>query len=171
MTMMILWQQGSTNPDKADNFDQISQWWASLNGKKVTWRQRLISPNVNVREIDWEPQRFDEEFLISNPVIRGITLYWRKPDSMQERSTTPYKLELDLLRQQLYVYPQSQKEVAIRVALPEVIYQKLELNNPQIEYGKQVESHILTLRDPNQLLEVKVRLSLEAIHQLKQQLP
>jgi hypothetical protein len=135
MQLTTVWQQGSTNPENPNHFAAIQQWFSSLNGKEITWRQRLIPPTADVREIDWESQRFDEVFAILNPQIRGITLYWHKPDSQQERSTTPYKLELDTLRQQLYIYPQSQKEVVIRVSVPEVIYQQVELKNPQVEYS------------------------------------
>lgn len=170
MQLTTLWQQGSTNPENAENFAKISQWWAAINGKEITWRQRLMPPTADVREIDWEPQRFDEVFRISDAEVRGITLYWHKPDSQQERSTTPHKLELDTLRQQLYIYPQSQKEVVIRVGLPEVIYQKLELKYPQVESSQNDGNCILTLRDNQQLLEVKVILSREAVNQLKQQL-
>ena len=70
----------------------------------------------------------------------------------------------------MYVYPQSQKEVAIRLGLPEVIYQTIELTNPQLEYGKKGENHVLTLRDAQQKLEVKVTLHPENFKQLKQQL-
>jgi hypothetical protein len=170
MQLTTVWQQGSTNPENLNNFAAIQQWFSRLNGKEITWRQRLIPPTADVREIDWESQRFDEKFAISNPEIRGITLYWHKPDSQQERSTTPYKLELDTLRQQLYIYPQSQKEVVIRVGVPEVIYQQVELKNPQIEYSQNNETCILTLRDDNQLLEVTVMLSPEKLNQLKQHL-
>ncbi len=171
MPLTIVWQQGSTNPDNRNNFSAIKEWFASLNSKEITWRQRLIPPTADVREIDWEPQRFDEVFAIRNPEIRGITLYWQKPDTQQERSTTPHKLELDSLRQYLYVYPQSQKEVAIRLGLQEVIYQTIELTNPQLEYGKKGENHVVTLRDAQQKLEVKVTLNPENFKQLKQQLP
>jgi hypothetical protein len=169
MQRLIIWQQGSTNPENPNNFDTIRQWFASLNGKEITWRQRLIPPTADVREIDWEPKRFDEVFLISTPEIRGITLYWHKPDSQQERSITPHKLELDMLRQELYVYPQSQPEVAIRVGLPEPIYQKLDLKFPHVEYRKVDERGVLILRDNSQMLEVRVFLNAETIHQIKQE--
>ena len=167
MQRITVWQQGSTNPENPNNFAVIKQWFDSLNGKEITWRQRLIPPTADVRE----PQRFDESFLISNPEIRGITLYWHKSDSQQERSTTPYKLELDAIHQQLYIYPQSQREVAIRVGLKAAIYQRFELNNPQVEYNQVGEGCLLTLRDTEQLLEVKVNLNPENLQQLKQLIP
>ena len=72
MPRITVWQQGSTNPENPNNFAIIQQWFASLNGKEITWRQRLIPPTANVREIDWESQRFDELFLITNPEIRDL---------------------------------------------------------------------------------------------------
>jgi hypothetical protein len=170
MQLTTVWQQGSANLDNPNNFAMIQQWFATLNGKEITWRQRLIPPTADVREIDWESQRFDEIFTVSNPEIRGITLYWRKSDSQQERSITPHKLELDKLHQQLYIYPQSQKEVVIRVGIPQITYQQIELNNPELQYSKNDNAHILTLRDTNQFLEIKVTLSAETIDLLKNQI-
>jgi len=159
MQLKTVWQQGSNHLENASNFATISQWWASLNGKEVTWRQRLILQTGDVTELDWEPQRFDEKFLITNPQVRGITFYWYKPNTPQERSTLPHKLELDTLHQQLYIYPQSQKDVVLRVGLPEVVYQKLVLKNPQVECTPTGENYTLTLRDSQQLLEIQVILS------------
>ncbi|MBE9229470.1 hypothetical protein IQ264_29110 [Phormidium sp. LEGE 05292] len=166
----IIWEQGSNNPENADNFAIIKQWFTNLNSKEITWKQRLLPPNGDVREIDWEAQRFDEKFIIFNSDIRGITLYWQKPDSPQERNTTPSKLELDNLKQQLYVYPQSQKDVVIRLALPEIIYQKFQMVNPQVEVSKLGENNVLIFRDDKQQIEVKVALSREKSYELKQQL-
>lgn len=169
MQVKTVWQQGSSNPDNANHFLAISQWWASLAGKEITWQQRLIPPSGNVADLNWDPQRFDEVFLISNAEVRGITLYWRKPDSKDDRNTTPHKLELDHLQQQLYIYPQSQREVVIRVGLPQVIYQQVKLSNPQIALGTSGDQQILTVRDEAQRLEIQIVLSPEALTQLKQQ--
>lgn len=171
MQPKIIWQQGSDNPENGNNFATIQQWWASLNNKKIAWRQRMISQTGNVSELDWEPQRFDEVFNLQTPQIRGITLYWRKPDSEQERSTTPRKLELDSDLQQLYIYPQSQKELVIRVGIPEIVYQKVAITNPQWEATNAGENYILTLRDKQQQLEIKLTLSPDNLAQLKEQLP
>jgi hypothetical protein len=168
MQLNATWQQNSSNPENVNNLATISQWWASLNGKEITWRQRIVPQSGDVNKLDWEPQRFDERFLISNPQIRGITLYWRKPDSSQERSTTPHKLELDTLRQNIYIYPQSQKEVVIRVGLPEIIYQTIEIDNPQLQLTSIGENYLLTLGDAQQELQVKVTLSPENLNQMKQ---
>jgi len=167
---IIIWEQGSNNPENADNFEIIKQWFTNLNSKAITWKQRLIPPNGDVREIEWEAQRFDENFIIFNSDIRGITLYWQKPDSPQERNTTPSKLELNNLKQQLYIYPQSQKDVVIRLALPEIVYQKFPLINPHIEVSRLGENYVLLMRDEKQQIEVKVALTPEKINQLKQEL-
>lgn len=171
MQPKITWQQGSDNPENANNFATISQWWASLNDKKIAWRQRLIPQNGDVSQIDWEAQRFDEVFKLQTPQIRGITVYWHKPDSNQERNTTPRKLELDTNSQQLYIYPQSQKDLVIRVGIPEIIYQKIEINNPQWQSTNTGENVVLVLRDQQQQLEIKLILTPDNLAQLKQQLP
>ncbi len=171
MQAKITWQQGSDNPDNGNNFATIKQWWESLNDKKIAWRQRLIPQSGNVSELNWEPQRFDEVFKLQSPKILGITLYCRKPDTDRELSTTPRKLELESDRQQLYIYPQSQKELVIRVGVPEIIYRKIEINNPQWQGTSVGENYILTLRDNLQQLEIKLTLNTENLAQLKEQLP
>lgn len=170
MQVKTIWQQGSTDPENANHFATISQWWADLNGKEVTWRQRLIPLTGEVGDLNWEPQRFDEVFAIDSPQIRGITLYWHKPDAKDERSTTPHKLELDQLQQWLYIYPQSQREVVIRVGLPQVVYQKVKIDNPQWAVTTAAGGHTLVLRDADKRLEIQVNLSSENLAQLKQQL-
>lgn len=170
MQPKISWQQGSNNPENPTNLATIQKWWATLNDQKVSWRQRIIPQSGDVSELDWEPQRFDEVFPLKTPSIRGITVYWHKPDEDRERSTTPRQLELDIDRQQLYIYPQSQKELVIRVGIPEIIYQKIELNNPQLKLDTAGENKILTLGDTKQQVEVKVTLSPAELDQLRQQL-
>lgn len=163
----IIWQQGSNKSDNPTNFAYISQWWSSLANKDVTFAQRMIPQTGEVDQINWEAQRFDEVFEIQNPEIRGITLYWRKPNSTQERNTTAYQLVLDTRHQQLYIFPQSQKQLVIRVALPQIIYETIEIANPQIEYNLAGENHILTLRNQSQKIEVKVTMSGDNVNQLK----
>lgn len=171
MQARIIWQQNSDNPENGNNFSIIQQWWASLNEQKIAWRQRLISATTDVRELDWEPQRFDEIFKLQSPQIRGITLYWSKLGQERERNTTPHKLELDTQHQQLYIYPQSQKELVIRVSIPEIVYQKIALTNPQWYSASAGENHIFILRDKQQQVEVQLILSPDNIAQLKKQLP
>ncbi|EAW37803.1 hypothetical protein [Lyngbya sp. PCC 8106] len=167
MTSTITWQYGSSNPENATDLETIRQWWADIEGQEITWQQRLIPENGDLSQINWESQKFDEVFLIVNPQLRGITLYWSKPKSDQERSITASKLELDPLRQQLYVFSQSQTNIVIRVEFPQVKYRILDLKNPEIAVGK---SGTILLRDPEQLLEVKVSLTPEKLEQLKQKL-
>ncbi|HBB30871.1 MAG TPA: hypothetical protein DDZ80_15215 [Cyanobacteria bacterium UBA8803] len=166
---MIVWQQHSDNPENGSNLAKITKFWTSLNDRKIAWRQRLV-PQTDINAIDWEPQRFDEEFKLQNPQIRGITLYWYKPDLEQERSTTPHKLELDIQQLQLYIYPQSQKDLVIRVGIPEIVYQKIEIANPEWESSRSGENHILTLRDKQQRIEVKLTLTPENLDRLREQI-
>ncbi len=79
MEQKTIWQQGSSNPENPNYLATIREWWENLNGKEITWRQRIIPQSGEVGELDWEPQRFDEVFAIANPAIRGITLYWEIP--------------------------------------------------------------------------------------------
>lgn len=171
MQAKIVWQQNSDNSENGNNFAIIQQWWANLNQQKIAWKQRLISETTNVGELDWESQRFDEIFQLQSPQIRGITLYWSKPGEDRERSTTPHKLELDTQRQQLYIYPQSQKTLVIRVGIPEIIYQKIALKNPQCYSTSAGENYIFILRDEQQQIELQLILSPDNLAQLKEQLP
>jgi hypothetical protein len=171
MQAKTIWQQGSDSPENGQNFAIIQQWWANLNDQKIAWRQRIIPETGDISELDWEPQRFDEVFKLQAPQIRGITLYWRKLDSQQERSTTPRQLQLDPHSQQLYIYPQSQKELVIRVGIPEIVYQNIEIKNPQWQGSRAGENYILTLRDNQKQLDVKLTLTPDNLNQLKEQLP
>ena len=171
MQAKTIWQQGSDSPENGQNFAIIQQWWANLNDQKIAWRQRIIPETGDISELDWEPQRFDEVFKLQAPQIRGITLYWRKLDSQQERSTTPRQLELAPHGQQLYIYPQSQKELVIRVGIPEIVYQNIEIKNPQWQGSRAGENYILTLRDNQKQLDVKLTLTPDNLNQLKEQLP
>jgi hypothetical protein len=167
MQTTITWQQGSSDPENTTHLATIRDWWAGLDGQEIIWRPRqLVPPTIVASELNWEAQRFDERFVVTQPQLRGITLYWRKPEIQDERSTTPHKLELDQLRQQLYVFPQSQKELVIRIGLPELVYQKVDLNDPRWEYDAAEQK--LTLKDDRQLLEVRLHLSPESWSQLKE---
>ncbi|MGK7902501.1 MAG: hypothetical protein AB4352_13995 [Hormoscilla sp.] len=164
MEIKHIWQQNSYNPENANKLAKIKEWWAGLNGQKVHWQQRLLPKNGAVSEINWEPQQFDEQFVISDCQMRGITLYWQKPGADDERSMTPGKLELDSLPQILTIYPQSQGDLVVRVTLPEIKYQMLELSDPDIAVGKRV----ILLRDKQQEVEVKITLSPDKLAKLKQ---
>lgn len=159
MTTTIIWQQNSNNPDNADNFASISQWWSSLNGKEISLAQRIIPESGNLDEIDWEIQRFDEKLTLINPEIRGITVYWQKIDTEDDRNITPHKLELTSDRETLYIYPQSQPNIVIRIVFPQINYQTIELNDPQMIGAAIGDNYLLLLRDKEQKLEVKINLS------------
>lgn len=167
MTSTIIWQQGSSNPENATHLETIRQWWADLAGQEINWQQRLIPENGDLSQINWESQKFDEVFMIVNPQLRGITLYWYKPKNDQERSITASKLELDPLYKQLYIYSQSQANIVIRVETPKVKYQNIEVKNPEIAVGK---NGTILLRDTQQLLEIKISLTPEKLEQLKAKL-
>jgi len=64
----------------------------------------------------------------------------------------------------LRIYPQSQQNLIVRVTLPEVKYQMIELSDPDIAVGKRV----ILLRDKQQQLEVKITLSPDQLDLLKQ---
>ncbi|NES76236.1 MULTISPECIES: hypothetical protein [Okeania] len=166
MQLKTIWQLGSNNPENPNNLDTIRQWWAAIADTEITWRQRLIPASGDITELDWEPQRFDEIFEIATPEIRGITLYWRKPNSPTESNTTVQKLELNHTSQELYIFPKSQQQLVIRVALPEVKYQRIEINNPAVL----VEKNIILFQDATQLLEVQIKLTPEQLNQLKEKL-
>jgi len=165
MQLKTVWQSGSNDHENGDKFDRISQWWRNLNGKEISWVERLIPQIGGLSEIHWHPQRFDETFVILNPEIREDTLYWHKLDSPVERNNTVHKLELDNLQQQLYIYPQLESELVIRIGFPEVKYQTLELNNPEVALG---EDNILLLWAADRELEIKISLSPENIAKLKE---
>jgi hypothetical protein len=156
METKIIWQQDTSNPENANNLAKIGQWWAGLKDKEIVWKQRLIPTDGKLETIDWEQQRFDEQFSVKEPELRGITLYWQKPDSDRELNITVKKLELDLVKQQLYIYPQLQSGVVIRVSKPEIIYQTIELTNPQVAATDVGDNCLLLLRDTQQQLQVKV---------------
>ncbi len=164
----ITWQSGNSNPMMVENFETIRQWWRNLNGKEITLRQRILSENGDVRELDWEPQRFDETFAIANPDVRGITLYWQKPGMPDGRNTTVRQLQLDFKRQQLYIYPQSQPTLVMQIGLAALKYQTLTLKDPEIFVE---DKETLILRDTTRLIEVKLKLTSDIISGLKEQLP
>lgn len=167
MQTETFWQLGSSDPDNASHFAMISRWWAELSGKEITWRQRLIPPTGDLSKLNWEPQRFDETILFEAAETRGITLYWRKSGSTDERNTTPRKLALDHLHQRLYVFPRSQPEVVIQIGVPEEVYRSLMIKNPKVDRNTSGKDQILTLTDDLQQLEIKISFGTENFDQLK----
>ncbi|NJK38944.1 MAG: hypothetical protein HC835_15550 [Oscillatoriales cyanobacterium RM2_1_1] len=165
MDVTTVWQSGSNSPNTGNNLETIRQWWKASGGQEINWQQRLVPENQDLNALNWEPMKFDEVFLLTNPELRGITLYWYKPGSPQERSITPSKLELNQIQQQLYIFPQSQPGIVIRVAIPKVQYQSLELTCSEVVLG---QDGMLVLRDDQQLLEIKAILSPQQRQSLKE---
>lgn len=168
MELKIIWQQNSNDPENVNNLAAIARWWTSINNKEITWCQRLISPGQQLDAVSWEPQKFDEKYIIYNTQVRGITLYWMKPGTIVEKNTTPDKLILDNLHQQLYIYPKSQQGVVYRVGFPEIRYQTLELENPQVELRMMGDRCVLTLIDNQQKIIVKSSISMAEVEKLQE---
>jgi hypothetical protein len=170
MNNNFIWQQNSSQSDNGDHLEAIAQWWSELAGKEVAWQQRLIPPSGNLAELDWQPQKFDEQLMLETPQVRGITLYWRNKQGIDERNITPNKLDLNKTKQRLYIFPQSQSQVVISVSRPVIAYQQLNLFNPQIAATIKNGQGVILLRDAAEKLEVKVALSQSQIKQLINQL-
>ncbi len=170
MSNILVWQQNSLDLSNADSLNAIAQWWSDLNGKEVSWQQRLIPPSKDLRDIDWQPQKFDEKFILQATQLKGITLYWRNEKIADERNITPFKMQLDLIQQQLLVVPQSQSQVAINISLPGIVYQKVNLINPQIAATTKDGGGIILLRDETQKLEIRVTLDREQLDLLRDRL-
>ena len=93
-----------------------------------------------------------------------------RTNQSEERNITVSKLQLDLTRQRLYVFPQTQSQVVIRVSLPETQYQKLNLSNPQIAATIKNGQGIILLRDEAEQLEIKVTLDSDSLNKLRDRL-
>ena len=164
----LVWQQNSSNPNNADNLATIASWWSSLDGKEIAWQQRLIPESGDINQIDWSPQKFDEKFVIQAPQLRGLTIYWHHPDAEAEteRNITARKLELNVVDQKLDIYPESQSQVVICVRLPQIVYQQINLTNPQVAATNTSNGCLLLLRDRDQRLEIKVTLDRQNMNQI-----
>ncbi|MEL6440077.1 MAG: hypothetical protein AAFQ80_12575 [Cyanobacteria bacterium J06621_8] len=166
MTDNLIWQQNSQEPNNRDNLDAIAQWWSSLAGKEIKWQQRLIPASGDLGELDWQPQKFDEQFVLNSPQLKGITLYWRPQPAADERNITPSKLQLNLIEQKLYVFPQSQSQILINVSLPKIKYQNFNITNPNLAATLKDGQGIILLRDEIQKLEITVTLDQTGIARL-----
>ena len=169
--LTAVWRYGASDAENPVNFEKISQWWSRLNGQTITWQQRLMDQTPDPRQLDWETERFDEQFVCQGAEIRGISLYWQKVGQPTERNSTPGKLELDTLHQHLYIYPQSQPDLVIRVGLPQVTYQAIAVVASDCELTMGQGKCQLQVTDEPQGLKVTIQLSAEQIYALKQQFP
>ena len=170
MEKNLIWQQNSDNLNNGDNLKAVADWWSNLNGKEVAWQQRLIPSSGNLNEIDWQPQKFDEKFILQTPQVKGITLYWRSSKTPDERDLTPSKLQLNLVQQQLYIIPQSQSQIVISISLPGIVYQKLNIINPQVAATTKDGKGIILLRDEAEKLEITITLDTEKLNLLRDRL-
>lgn len=166
MTNTTIWQQNSSDPHNAAHLTAIAEWWHNLQGKEITWQQRLIPETNQLSKINWEAQRFDENFVIYNSQLKGITVYWQKDPSAEVRNITAQKLELDNFNHKLYIYPQTQSQVIICVTLPQIVYRTIELDHPQVAGNNKGEDYLLLLRDGEKKLEVKVTLNKQKLKQI-----
>ena len=156
----IVWEFAASNANNAKNLAIIQQWWQQLKGKTITWQQR-IQDNSSLTDLDWETQRFDEKFVIQTPELKGITVFWSKPDH-PVRDITATRLELVPRQEALYLVPKSQSNVVIRVRIPQVKYDVIHVNVTDLLKVNQV----LVLRDRTQLIEIRATLTPEQLKQL-----
>ncbi|MEL6787463.1 MAG: hypothetical protein AAFO76_08660 [Cyanobacteria bacterium J06607_15] len=166
MSNNLIWQQNSGDSNNKENLEAIASWWLDLAGKEVAWQQRLLENSDQVADLDWQPQKFDEKLILATSEMRGITLYWHNKGGQDERNITPGKLHLDTAKARLYIFPQSQSQVVISVSLPQTVYQKINLANPQIAATVKDGKGIILLRDETEKLEVKIALSQKQVTQL-----
>ena len=168
--MMITWQAQGQVPENAKNFSIITNWWKSLDKKSVLWKQRLIPEKG---EIDWNPQRFDDTFVMTTPETRGITLYWKKSAADKEANHTPAKLEFNPTQQHLYIYPETQQKVVISVEIPGAIRETLQMKNPAwfsekiADAAGNVTGYRLVVHDTINLVEVQIEMDEGSLHYLK----
>ena len=166
MKTNLVWQQHNGAADNRENLEVIATWWSNLSGKEVAWQQRLVPVSGDLSEIDWQPQQFDKKLVLNNLQLRGITIYWREGNSETEHNITAGKLQLDTIEQNLYIYPQSQSQVVICVSIPQIVYQKIDLNHPQIAATIKGDNCLLLLRDKEQKLELKISIDRSKMKQL-----
>ncbi|PIE32736.1 hypothetical protein CSA56_14195 [candidate division KSB3 bacterium] len=126
-SMRITWQFGSEDPENSKNFTTITTWWKALQAQTVVWKQRLIPKDGN---LDWSSQKYDESFTFFEADVRGITFYWRKEEADKMSGITPSKLEFAPALQRLYVYPESQNNLVIRIEIPEPVHQSFTIDKP-----------------------------------------
>lgn len=162
MAVLCGWQFGSDDPHNADALIQVQQWWSQLNGKSVTWQQR-ISQGTDPTLLNWETQRFDEQLTIAQPALKGITIFWSKANDTRLRDMTASRFVLDHTEQALYITPKSQPDVVVRVCVPQPKYESIALSASVVT----VVGQTLVIRDRGQMLEVRASLSPTQIAQLK----
>lgn len=161
MTNKIIWQQNSENVDNYNvtNLQFIGEWWSNLGQQKVKIAQRLIPETGNINDIDWKTQKFDEEFILESPQIRGITIYGKKQGNDKEFGYTPQKLELDINNQELDIYLQSQSNTLIRFSVANIVYQTLPLGDVEIVSNSDSKNHLILIRNKERRVEITFTLN------------
>ncbi|WP_017294169.1 hypothetical protein [Geminocystis herdmanii] len=159
MNKKITWQTKSENPHNLTNLQLISQWWSNLGTKPVKLAQRLIPTSGNLDDINWETQRFDEEFTLDSPQLRGITLYGKKQGEEKEFGYTPHKIELDADFHQLDIYLQSQSNLIIRFTTNIIQYPTLSLSEVEIVSNPSGKNHVILLRNHEQKMDITFNLN------------
>lgn len=171
MSQKIVWDSNSNEVDNPTNLGLIKEWWENLNGQKILQAQRIIPPSGNPEEIDWDTkQRFDQEYLLTSPQLRGITVYGTPEGQAQEFGYTARRLELDLDNQSLSVYLQSRPDTVIRFSLITVKYEKFTLKKVEIEATKEGPDLVLLIRDKDKKIEIALTLNTEQQNYLLSQL-
>jgi hypothetical protein len=171
MEKIITWTLGSDDADAEVNLARIAQWWSTLAGSEIIWQQRSLDENVDRSAINWNKQILDETFAIQAPSLRGITVYWYKSDSPDERNISVGYLQLDLFNQILDILPSSGRRYQVRITVPKIVYQKIQITDPQ--FGSLIQSNgdaVLLFRDEKQRLEIQIDLSALNTDLLKQKL-
>lgn len=161
MSSKIIWQQNSENVDNYNvtNLQFIGEWWSNLGQQKIKIAQRLIPETGNINDIDWKTQKFDEEFILESPQIRGITIYGKKQGNDKEFGYTPQKLELDINNQELDIYLQSQSNTLIRFSVATIVYQTLPLGDVEIVSNSDSKNHLILVRNKERRVEITFTLN------------
>lgn len=166
--MAIVWEAGSPQPENAENFKVIAEWWKSLASQKILWKQRLIGANG---QVDWSPQKFDETFALAETAVRGITFFWKKESGGGD--ITPMRLEFTPLFQRILLYSESRKDLVICVEVPFKMENTLKMTNPSwfaetINTEKEgMTGYQLIIRDQETQTELTVNMDQGSLHYLK----
>ncbi|MEC4854093.1 MAG: hypothetical protein SAJ12_24185, partial [Jaaginema sp. PMC 1079.18] len=82
-------------------------------------------------------------------------------------SITPTKLELDVDRQQFYIYSKTQQNLIIRITKTQPTYQTYNLNNPKIAGAQIGDRMVLLFQDEAQNIEIKLTLDSQNLTKLQ----
>ncbi len=160
MEPIVFWQQGIA--DGEAKLALIKEWWQGLTGKEVLWQQRPIPEDNDLSKVNWELQKFDEEFVPLKTELRGITLYWQRPTDTAERNLTPAALRLDRQALTLDIMPDSTRNYFVRVTSKEPTYQLIRLVYPQME----LYDNALIFKDEVTMTAIEVELTPEQVAQI-----